>query len=159
MQEAIEKILDDIVRREGGFVDHPSDPGGATNYGVTLATLRGFGSMYDVDGDGDVDADDVRLVTVEQAKEIYRSTYIYPMLKYAGGPVLLGLFVDAAVNHGVARVSKWIEDILKNTTDPNTVYKLFLKKRIIYFGEITKRNPKFSVFIEGWLRRVAEFVR
>lgn len=155
----VDRIVDDIIRREGGFVNHPSDPGGATKYGVTLATVRGYGTMYDKDGDGDVDADDVALLTLQEARDLYRRQYVDPMRKYAGGPVMLGLFADAAVNHGVARVSGWLDEILINTSDPNVIYKLFLRRRIIFFGEITKRNPKFTAFIEGWLRRVSEFVR
>lgn len=54
-----------ILSFEGGFVDHPNDPGGATNRGVTIATWRSVG--YDKDGDGDIDVDDLRIITAQDA--------------------------------------------------------------------------------------------
>ena len=56
--QTVRQIAEDIVRREGGFVNDPDDPGGATNHGVTIHTLRRLG--LDVTGDGTVDIDDVR---------------------------------------------------------------------------------------------------
>ena len=56
--QTVEQIAAAIVAREGGFVDDPDDPGGATNHGVTIGTMRGLG--LDLDGNGRVDAADVR---------------------------------------------------------------------------------------------------
>lgn len=63
----------EIVRREGGFVNDPDDPGGATNLGVTIHTMRRLG--LDLDGDGDVDVADVKAVTVEIATDTYLEHY------------------------------------------------------------------------------------
>lgn len=69
----ITEIAEDIVRREGGFVDDPDDPGGATKHGVTLATLKRLG--LDLDSDGDTDVEDVHLITPERAVEIFLTHY------------------------------------------------------------------------------------
>jgi lysozyme family protein len=71
--KTIRELAMEIVAREGGFVDDPDDPGGATKYGVTLNTLRRLG--VDVSGDGRVDGADVRRLTEAQAVEIYLDHY------------------------------------------------------------------------------------
>ena len=55
----VELLAPKILQWEGGFVNDPTDHGGATNMGVTIATWKQVG--YDKDGDGDIDVDDIRL--------------------------------------------------------------------------------------------------
>ncbi len=69
----VREIAEDIVRREGGYVNDPDDPGGATNHGVTIHTMRRLG--LDLNGDGRVDTADVRLLTQAQAVDIYLDHY------------------------------------------------------------------------------------
>lgn len=69
----VRQIAYDIVGREGGFVDDPQDPGGATNFGVTIHTMRRLG--LDLDGDGVVDTGDVKLMSREQAADIFVTHY------------------------------------------------------------------------------------
>ncbi len=71
--KTVQALAAEIVAREGGFVNDPADPGGATNFGVTLGTLRRLG--VDVNGDGRVDIDDVRALTKAQAADIYVEHY------------------------------------------------------------------------------------
>lgn len=75
MEDRLKRIADDIIDREGGFVDDPDDPGGATKYGVSLRALRGL--AIDVDQNGHIDADDIRAITREQARQIFIQTYFY----------------------------------------------------------------------------------
>jgi len=70
---SVEEIAREIVAREGGFVNDPDDPGGATKYGVTLATLRGLG--LDLTGDGSVSVADVKALSREQAEAIFVEHY------------------------------------------------------------------------------------
>ena len=53
MSQNVRQIAEDILRREGGYVNDPGDPGGATNFGVTVHTMRRLG--LDLDGDGDAE--------------------------------------------------------------------------------------------------------
>lgn len=69
----LHQLADEIVAREGGFVNDPNDPGGATNFGVTIHTMRRLG--LDLTGDGQVSEADVRALTRAQAVEIFLEHY------------------------------------------------------------------------------------
>ena len=71
--QTVEQIAAGIVAREGGFVNDPDDPGGATNFGVTIGTMRRLG--VDLNGDGRVDTADVRALSRPQAVRIYVDHY------------------------------------------------------------------------------------
>ncbi|WP_309666168.1 holin-associated N-acetylmuramidase [Tabrizicola sp.] len=70
---SVQQIAEEIVAREGGFVNDPDDPGGATNHGVTIGTLRRLG--IDVNRDTRIDVADVRALSRAQAVEIYLEHY------------------------------------------------------------------------------------
>ncbi len=71
--QTVTDIAEEIIAREGGFVDDPDDPGGATNFGITIGTMRRLG--VDMDGDGDVDRRDVQTLTRERARDILIEHY------------------------------------------------------------------------------------
>lgn len=71
--QSVKEIATEIVAREGGFVNDPDDPGGATKYGVTIYTMRRLG--LDLTGDGVVDVADVRSLTRAQATDIFIQHY------------------------------------------------------------------------------------
>ncbi len=96
--KTVEDIAAEIVAREGGFVNNPADPGGATQYGVTLGTLRHLG--LDLTGDGKVDVADVRAVTPAQARDIFTAHYFYgPKLDQLPPSIQASVF-DMYVNAG-----------------------------------------------------------
>ena len=69
----LRQLAEEIVAREGGFVNDPDDPGGATNFGVTIHTMRRLG--LDLTGDGQIGVDDVRALSREQAVDIFIEHY------------------------------------------------------------------------------------
>ena len=71
--DRVRRIAQEIVAREGGYVNDPDDPGGATNHGVTIHTMRRLG--LDLTSDGKVDEADVRRLTQAQAVDIYVEHY------------------------------------------------------------------------------------
>jgi len=71
--KSVKEIAIEIVAREGGFVNDPDDPGGATNHGVTIHTMRRLG--IDVNGDTRIDEGDVRALSRGQAVDIYIEHY------------------------------------------------------------------------------------
>ncbi|MFC5736777.1 holin-associated N-acetylmuramidase [Sinirhodobacter huangdaonensis] len=96
--KSVTDIAKEIVAREGGYVKDPDDPGGATNYGVTLATMRRLG--IDLNRDGVVSERDVKLLTPAQAVQIYvRHYFEVPRLGELPEAVQPSVF-DMQVNAG-----------------------------------------------------------
>lgn len=96
----VRELAEEIVAREGGYVNDPDDPGGATNHGVTIHTLRGLG--LDLNGDGRVTPADVRRLSREQAVEIYLRHYFakpgIANLPAQLQPALFDMYVNAGAN-------------------------------------------------------------
>lgn len=96
--KTVDQLVQDVLRREGGYVNDPDDPGGATKYGVTIHTLRRL--KVDIDGDGDVDVRDVKALDLETAARIYKRNY-YEKPRIDQLPVVLQASVfDMYVNAG-----------------------------------------------------------
>lgn len=94
----VRDIAEDIIAREGGYVNDPDDPGGATNWGVTIHTMRRLG--LDLTGDGRVTPADVRQLTRRQAVDIF-ITHYFERPGIAGLPKTLQSSVfDMYVNAG-----------------------------------------------------------
>lgn len=97
--KTVEEIARGIVAREGGFVNDPDDPGGATKYGVTIHTLRRLG--LDLTRDARIDINDVRALTPEDAVNIYIEHYFKrPGLAALPEPLQASVF-DMYVNAGM----------------------------------------------------------
>jgi hypothetical protein len=133
-----------VKRWEGGFVDHPSDPGGATNKGITIGTFirwrieRGLPTPT---------VDDLRAITDAEANEIY-----YQWYWLASGsdklpwPLCLAHF-DTAVNAGVGRANEMMQASKGDF--------------LAYMGHLISwytRIPNFEVFGRAWIRRRAELL-
>lgn len=112
---SVQDIAKEIVAREGGYVNDPADPGGATKHGVTIHTMRRLG--MDLDRDGQVTAADVRRLTREQAVDIFlREYFAKPGL--ANLPLQLQASVfDMQVNAG-ANAVKILQRLLTRLGHP-----------------------------------------
>ena len=146
----LQAILDRIIDREGGLVDHPSDPGGLTNFGISQRAYPN---------------EDIRALTRERAKFLYLRDYIFKHhLERLDDPALVENMVDWIINGGPA--IKSLQRLIGVTPDgvvgpdtiaaanratlekPNLVASL-LRKRLLYFASLTK-HP----FIMGWINRL-----
>ncbi len=100
MQEDVRQIAEQIVAREGGFSNDPADPGGPTNHGVTLATLRRLG--LDGNGDGQVDLRDLRNLSQSDAVDIFVRHYFkapgIDALPQPLHPSVFDMYVNAGSN-------------------------------------------------------------
>jgi lysozyme family protein len=166
--EAIAKALDDILRHEGGYVDHSNDRGGPTAYGVTLPTLTEWLGHP-------ATKKDLAALTVDDARSLYRELYMEkPGFMEADNPALFSLLVDSAVLFGRGRTVKWLQTALNVTVDgdmgPMTkavlrctkaadVYKEVLALQVEHHGRDITNNPKQAVFAAGWMNRRADFIR
>lgn len=98
--QTVRQIAEEIVAREGGFVNDPDDPGGATKHGVTLHTLRRLG--LDLTGDGAVGLADLHALTAGQAADIFITHYYdrprIGEMPAALQPSLFDMYVNAGAN-------------------------------------------------------------
>jgi len=112
--QTVEQIAQDIVDREGGYVNDPDDPGGATKFGVTIHTMRRLG--LDLDRDGIVNEQDVRALSREQAVAIFVDHY-FNRPRIADLPQKLQASVfDMYVNAG-ANAVRILQIILRTPTE------------------------------------------
>ena len=125
------RCLPTILAMEGGLVDHPSDPGGLTKYGISQRAYP---------------AEDIRALTKARAGELYRRDY----WEVAGCPVLgwpmALVHFDAAVNHGVRRARRFL------AAAPTA--EAYLAARAAFYRALVRRRPASSVFLKGWMNRL-----
>ena len=166
----MEVAFDYTMSVEGSeYTNDPNDPGGPTKYGVSLRAHAA--EIGDLDGDGDVDGDDVKLLTRADALEIYRSTYWSGASKFEP-PVAL-MVADMAYHHGLARAIKILQTAcnalgfnlgaVDGVTGPKTraAVKSALKSNPREFlAEVQKQRldfmrslRNFEVYKNGWTRR------
>ena len=158
-----EDIIPRILQREGGYVNHPNDRGGATNYGITQRVYQEWKS--------DPSAD-VKNLTMSEAAQIYRVHYWLPSKAEQLPAAIRDIHFDAAVNHGVSRAAKLLQTAAGVTVDgeigPNTIAAAnalnpeLLKLRYIvarykFYGEIVQRDRSQAVFMAGWMSRMSHF--
>lgn len=165
------KIMEKVFKQEGGFVYDEDDPGGATNYGITISTMRKL--SMDLDNDNDIDIDDVKLLDKSKAKEVYWKSY-WKENKVNKYPDYLKLILfDMSVNfgnHGAIRVlQKAINNkmgrkatsedgisgtnTIKQSIKSNVEIRRVQTYRIYRFCRIVNENEDLEKFLYGWIER------
>lgn len=117
MSTKFRECLAFTLEYEGGYVNHPSDPGGATNKGISLRYARTLGSMVDINGDGVVNEEDIKIIPLDKVEMIYRNWFwrdIQGDVLPAG--VDLAVF-DFAVNSGGPRAVRTLQRIVGAVED------------------------------------------
>ena len=143
-----EQILDAVLFREGGYVNHPADPGKCTNRGITIGTLRMWRRQ-------DVTCDDVRDLTDAEAREIYRKQYLAPFADVAAD--VKPQVVDIAVNSGVSTARALLSRAQQQQTGRALGTQLAIE-RLRFYARIVKAKPTSSVFLLGWVDRACSFL-
>lgn len=160
--ETLERAMPHVFKVEGGYVDHPRDPGGATNLGVTQATLRAWRKKP-------VTKADVKALTHDEATAIYKAQY---WDKVAGDQLPAGLdyaMFDFGINSGPRRAVEFLQRILGVKVDGvigvmtleavsrhpvNHLIKRLCDARIAWLRKL----KTWDTFGKGWTRRI-EHVR
>jgi len=143
-----------ILMHEGGYVKNPNDPGGETNYGISKRSYP---------------EEDIRNLTRERAVEIYHRDFWKPLKLYLidNANICLEIF-DFSVNAGRSRAVKLAQKLVGTKEDggmgaitakaineyKGDFVKDYKHSRKIYYEYLVKKNPKFKVFLKGWLNRV-----
>lgn len=143
MKDTFDAYMPELLKHEGGYVDHPADPGGATKYGITLATLQAW-------RDRPVSKGDVRQLTKTEASAIYRARY---WDEIGGNNLPAGVDAvafDIAVNHGVGRWRQWAP-IARGLSPEDAIRALCERRRRFY-----RSLKTFPTFGKGWMRRANE---
>lgn len=164
MNDAIESLISKVIEREGGYVNHPNDHGGPTNWGITQATLAAWRKQP-------VTAFQVQTLSQTEARHIYRDQY-FRGLEDVTNPEVLEFLFDYAMNSGTRRAVKALQTVLGVTADGEfgpiskaalakvdqaTLYWPLVCERLDNFMRIAARDPSQVVFLEGWANRVREF--
>jgi lysozyme family protein len=182
---SVDAIADEIIAREGGFVNDPDDPGGATKHGVTIHTMRRLG--LDLDGDGEVSLADVRLVTKATARRVFIDHYfrrpgiaalpetlqasVFDMYVNAGSNAVKilqrllnemgqGLVVDGVIGPRTIAAAR-----AAAKTAPDHIADAYGIARRNYYYALADRRPASRKFAQrrdggkgGWIVRAEEFI-
>ncbi len=169
----VDTLIDDVLRREGGYVNHAVDRGGPTNFGITQATLSGWLGRP-------ATAADVEDMSPITAREIYRKQYfLAPGYDAIPDPALQALVFDFAVNSGSGAATKALQMALQKmglypgaidgaigpqtrqglrgvTNWPELYFRVKCERYELYLRFIG-RDPAQVVFATGWANRMDDF--
>ena len=155
-----QKSFELMLQSEGGFVNHPRDPGGMTNLGVTKATWESWVGR-------EVDEAEMRRLTADKVEPLYKERYFDAV---RGDELPIGLdylMFDFAVNAGAGRAIKILQSAVGVTpdggfgpmtmaavqaVDPVDLIERFSQAKEDFYRSLTT----FATFGKGWLNRVAD---
>jgi lysozyme family protein len=160
MKENFESCLKSVLHHEGGYVNHPSDPGGMTNLGVTKRVWEEWVGH-------EVDEKTMRALTPEIVGPMYKAKY-WDKVKGDDLPAGVDYCVfDAAINSGPGRAAKWLQAAVGvdpdggigpktlqavASMDANELVSAYNDRRLSFLHDL----PTWPTFGKGWARRVAE---
>ncbi|HXH54259.1 MAG TPA: glycosyl hydrolase 108 family protein [Gammaproteobacteria bacterium] len=171
-----------VLKHEGGLSNNLADPGGITNYGVSLRFLKALGNNLPpgviIDEQPTVDAFDVRNMNIAEARLLYKQDW---WDKYQYGNIndqfLANKVFDIAINIGPAEAAKLLQKACSqlgsslevdgmlgsqsftviNKLNASNLLTEFCKNVTFYYQALVKNNPNLSQFLQGWLNRVNDY--
>lgn len=166
---ATDEVIEALVRREGGYVDHPADRGGPTKYGITRGTLS-------VVRGRPVSAAETAALGVDEARAIYRDLYVIrPGFDRIEDGRLREQVVDAGALHGTGWAARRLQEVAGVAVDgvigpvtlatvngalsPGALARAYLRRRVHRIGRIVQADATQLPFVVGWLDRATSFLR
>lgn len=172
----IRNLINGIIDREGGYVNHPNDRGGPTKFGITLKTLKAFRK------DNTLTADDVKKLEKPEAFRIYERMYVFnPGFGKIRNEKLREVVVDSGVMSGQETAGKFLQTAVNkilgagelvidgavgpktiaavDRCDPEDLVVAVCVSRIRFLGRLITRDPKQSVFAGGWMKRATKWLK
>lgn len=160
MKENFDKALEAVLRHEGGFVNHPADPGGMTNLGCTKKVWEEWVGH-------EVDERTMRALTPGDVAPLYKKKY-WDKISGDDLPTGIDYFVfDTAINSGPGRAAKFLQGCIGVDMDgalgpkslaavkaanQSTLIEDYAKRRLSFLQDL----PAWDTFGKGWNRRVTE---
>jgi lysozyme family protein len=162
-----------IIRHEGGYSNDASDPGGSTNFGISLRYIKS--AHIDPNGDGKEDESDIIHLTQSEADSIYyRQWFLRYHYDTITSQITLTKVMDASVNMGASQAHKLVKRAINQITndkihvdgdlDPTTIQLLNNIEPVVFhdamvaeeeqfYRDIVKRHKPLGRFLGGWLAR------
>ena len=168
-----------VLQHEGGYVNHPNDPGGATNWGVSLRFLQDHSDVGDINHDGKVDIEDIANMSIDDAKLIYKTLWWdkYGYGKFPDQTIATKVF-DFAINMGAPRAHILLQQalnkafglrltcdgiigpaslkVIASVADGDQEQRLlnaYCDEAWAFYQRLVTNNPKLGVFLKGWKNR------
>lgn len=171
--------LADVLKHEGGYVDHKNDLGGATKYGISLRFLKQLPELAgDVNGDGHIGADDIQQLSQGDAAAFYHEYFWYhyrldEVLDESLAIKLMNLFVNMRGKTAALIVQRALNDLLQpaqkgvvedgvlgsksfaamHALDASELLVCIKYQAWKVYQAIVEQTPHQAAFINGWRRR------
>lgn len=174
-KNSLEHVINAVISKEGGFVNHSADKGGATKFGITQRTLSKYLEKV-------VTVEEIKALDIQTAKDIYELRYYRaPKIDRLPEPLQPFLF-DCAVNHGPRRAIKFLQQVCndaeygslavdglmgpKTKAQANACFETLggwmllalIEERLMFYSSIAQMDPSQNVFLSGWFNRAKSFL-
>lgn len=159
-----DKAIEVVLKHEGGLIDHPNDPGGLTNFGISSRWARGANLKLDI-----------RSLSKEDAVKLYRVYFwdYYDMVRIRDEKLATKVF-DTLVNVGPSQTFKFLQRALRSfgyshvvddgafgpitnnaitMAIPNDILYAFRSEQAGFYRLLAAMDSSKLVFLKGWLRR------